>query len=392
MGNLQNLTMIVTLATAACIPAQVNGTTASYDGTASAFGSFAADQQQDWPVPAEIDWFKAPDGKPLRYAHWAPPGEPIGTVIFFQGRTEFIEKNIYTYMDLRNAGYDVWTLDWRGQGLSHRPLGGTDKGYIDSYDTFVADARHFIDTKVSFNKEKPRILLAHSMGGGIGTLYLMRHPTQFDQAVFSSPLIRLPANQDNPPVRIANRGKVLAGLGGSCAGANPFCSWASSFADKVDPCTFRGAVPSNANLRDAADTWRYTHDFAKVALFDCMVIRSQDTAEPDPGLAVGGATSSWLRATFLATDEIAANPARLKTPLLIIGAGGDTVVSNEGQSAFCGESNSSCCRIEIAGAGHEILIEAEDKRQAFMDHFQQFVSRPLQQTPKDFCKSFEKKD
>src|SRR4051794_35919267 len=122
---------ILALAAAACspTPSGPKADTARYDSSPKAFAAFAAEQHQDWPAPVEMGTFQAPDGAPLRYARWTPPGGGrAGTVVFFQGRTEFIEKNIYAYKDLLEDGYDVWTLDWRGQGLSHRPLSGTDKG------------------------------------------------------------------------------------------------------------------------------------------------------------------------------------------------------------------------------------------------------------------------
>jgi alpha-beta hydrolase superfamily lysophospholipase len=229
------------------------------------------------------------------------------------------------------------------------------------------------------------------MGGGIGTLYLLQNGNQFDRAVFSSPLMRLPLDQDRSAVRRINRIKVATGLGSTCAGLNPFsCPWTNSFLHDVDPCTFKGDPPSHDRLTNRLDTERYTHDFAKVAVIDCMVGRSLDPARSEPGLAVGGSTSGWLRATFLATDAIAVDPKQLRTPLLIVGAGGETIVSNEGQKAFCAAASPNCCRVEIEGAGHEILIETEEKRRAFMDHFRRFVAKPWQE-PSAFCATTERR-
>ena len=65
---------------------------------------------------------KTPDGVSLRFARFAPPAGRRGTVCIFPGRTEWIEKYFETVRDLRNRGFAVALLDWRGQGLSDRAL------------------------------------------------------------------------------------------------------------------------------------------------------------------------------------------------------------------------------------------------------------------------------
>ena len=51
-----------------------------------------------------------------------------GTVCVFGGRGEFIEKYFETVNELRNRGFAVATMDWRGQGHSSRQLPDPRKG------------------------------------------------------------------------------------------------------------------------------------------------------------------------------------------------------------------------------------------------------------------------
>src|SRR5262249_33383001 len=116
------------------------------------------------------------------------------TVVHF-GRTEFVERNTRTYSDLVSRGWEVWTLDWRGQGLSDRPLDGdvAIRGYIQSFDVYNSDAELFVHSIVKLDgRPGKHVLLAHSMGAQIALRYLEANPRDFDIVVLTSPLVRLP--------------------------------------------------------------------------------------------------------------------------------------------------------------------------------------------------------
>ena len=70
------------------------------------------------PVPEDVvsGTIKTPDGAELRFARWAPPAGRKGTVCVFTGRGEYIEKYFETVRDLRDRGFAVAMIDWRGQG------------------------------------------------------------------------------------------------------------------------------------------------------------------------------------------------------------------------------------------------------------------------------------
>ena len=71
---------------------------------------------------------KTPDGAELRFARWAPPAGRKGTVCVFTGRSEQIEKYFETVRDLRDRGFAVAMIDWRGQGHSSRRLARSAQG------------------------------------------------------------------------------------------------------------------------------------------------------------------------------------------------------------------------------------------------------------------------
>ncbi|MGD2151177.1 MAG: alpha/beta hydrolase [Desulfobacterales bacterium] len=94
----------------------------------------------------------------------------------------------------------------------------------------------------------------------------------------------------------------------------------------------------------------------------------------NPDLALGGVTYGWLSATFDSID-ILIDPGfakKITTPILIVSAGCDRIVSVNAQKTIC--SLLSHCRFtEIAGARHEILKETDAVRSVFWNEFDRFT-------------------
>jgi lysophospholipase len=63
-------------------------------------------------------------GTALRAARFAadPRVARRGVLVLLSGQTEFIEKYFEVIDELRGRGFDVATMDWRGQGGSSRVL------------------------------------------------------------------------------------------------------------------------------------------------------------------------------------------------------------------------------------------------------------------------------
>lgn len=362
----------------------------SYLGDAASFESFVNKHKKDWSSPIKIAYF-GPDGKEnLRYAHWAAKGTPRGIVVHFNGRTEFIERNIYTYQDLTENGYDVWTMDWRGQGLSARHDADKtpfQKHDIDSYDTYLADAIYFLDHVVRLDTAKgKKVLLAHSMGGQIALRYLLdpRGQQKFDYAVLASPLLRIPL--DNAPFRAGNTMKRYMLGEDSCVLFSGGDTWKSVFANEPNnnkqPACAQIKLPAITSKSGRADAHKYSHDLQKLADTDCLIESSigakhdSESASKGLDLRLACPTSRWLNATFRSTDQVMKSARLLKTPTIILRAGNDEIVSTEGQDDFCEKAGIYCVSIRACdepSPGHELLIEKESVRQAFMREFYHFI-------------------
>src|SRR5260370_37820430 len=168
--------------------------------------------------PAEFVWgsFTAADGAILRWGHLPVRGARADCVMV-GGFGEFIEKQVETVRDLARRGIAVWCLDWRGQGGSARPRHLPTRPRARRFDRDARDLADFAMMKLGSPKgthNRPRLLVAHSMGAAIGLLCLRRHPRLFDAAILSSPMLGLRTGKLPPTLlRVITRPARAAGLG-----------------------------------------------------------------------------------------------------------------------------------------------------------------------------------
>ena len=153
------------------------------------------------PVPEDVvsGTIKTPDGAELRFARWAPPAGRKGTVCVFSGRSEKIEKYFETVRDLRDRGFAVAMIDWRGQGHSSRRLRDPRKGYVRDFADFEIDVETFVQQVVLPDCPPPYFALAHSMGGAVMLRVAHAGKRWFDRMVLSAPMIDLPGRRTSFP-------------------------------------------------------------------------------------------------------------------------------------------------------------------------------------------------
>src|SRR4051812_31176055 len=82
-----------------------------------------------------------PDQRHLRAGIWdLPEGTPKRAIcLLLNGHTEFLEKYDEVAGELRARGFDVVSLDWRGQGASERRSYGNRSGHIGNFEEYDAD-------------------------------------------------------------------------------------------------------------------------------------------------------------------------------------------------------------------------------------------------------------
>ena len=288
-----------------------------------------------------------PDGHRIRYGIWdCQRDEKRGSILLLVGRREFMEKYEETIGELNQRGFDVYCLDWRGQGLSSRLLKNRQKGFIDSYDTYLQDLFLFFSKKVDPLAVSPLIILGHSMGGHIALRFIHDHPEVASLVVLTSPMVDI---LTSPVPRKIIRLIVLCAV---TAGLKHFYVLGSGDYDPGEKFE---------RNRLTSDSKRFLDEKTKIA--------------KNPDLALGGITYGWLLATFESIDRIndAGFAKKITTPVLIVSAGDDKIVSKDAQQRIF-RLLKNCEFTEISGARHEILVETDEVRSVFWAEFDRFTN------------------
>jgi lysophospholipase len=302
----------------------------------------------DAPVPEGLRaiWQEGSDGARLRAAIAPSEGPARGGVVLSPGRTEPIEKYFEVIGELQARGFWVLAHDWRGQGLSHRPLGDRLKGHAEGHGEFVHDFRRLLDW-AGPELPRPWISFSHSMGGALVAMALQTGERRLDAAFMSAPMMGLAAARRLPleAARLVTRAMIRAGR-------------SEAFVyEGYDPML--GPFESNILTHDARRYERY---------------RAQLRACPD--LTLGGVTWGWLAFALDCAAELARPPTARAAglPLTVVCAGEDHLVLNAPARRYA-ERAPQGRYVEIAGAYHEILMETDARRALVWREFDALVER-----------------
>ena len=293
------------------------------------------------------DYFTTQDGICIRYGIWhCTAGNVRGSVVLLHGRNEFLEKYNETIGDLNRKGFDVYSFDWRGQGLSQRLLPDRLKGHIKDYVCYVQDLEDFYIQIISADAVQPLVFLAHSMGAQIALRFLHDHPGIVDRAILTAPLIGIKTGFY--PRWLVNSLTWLA-LKAGFAG------------------TFVPEVKNRNSLKRTFKGNLLTSDPERFLV-------EKKAAAKNPDLALGGLTFGWLAATLMSTSFIMQTDyvEQIRTPMVIVNGGLDKVVCARAQKAVSVRMQ-NCRLIVIDQARHEILMETDRIRSEFWKIFDAFV-------------------
>lgn len=301
------------------------------------------------PPGGETRYLTADDGVGLRCMIW--PGTAVGapgSVILLGGRSEFIEKHFETAGDMLARGFPVASMDWRGHGLSDRPLDNRQKNHYESFAPLVRDLDILVNFISKSGWPRPFLILAHSMGGHVALKYLHDHPGRVEGAVLSAPMVGLTYAPFGPGLSgMLARLALWLGQSRRYAPGQGDYGWLQKSKKTMDLLT--------------SDPERFQDEHELIS--------------ENPALALGGITCGWLAAAMASIKEIngPGYPEAINTPLLVVQAGADRLVDNDIQRAFAERLPKGIFKC-IEGARHELLKERDELRNRFLQAFDGFVS------------------
>lgn len=284
-------------------------------------------------IPFSIRSLTASDGWPLSLLHWKG-GQGRRLLLILPGRAEPAAKYARPAAELMERGYDVWTVDWRGQGLSgwaHGPLAAR-RGHVKSFDRLTDDLAEVLSyLKAERGGQKP-LIVAHSMGGALLLRSWQRLPSlagQMAAALMTGPMIDIPtAPFPRAMARFLSRLAVGLGHGERYA----------------------------LGQRD----WQACSDFAQAR----HRTSSEDAFEDEqlllqefPELQVGGATWGWVDSAFRLCRQLwSARAAWPSLPVrVLVGEHDHYVPFDRHQTFFRRFPDAHVSR--IAGGAHELMHE-----------------------------------
>jgi lysophospholipase len=300
-----------------------------------------------------ISFRSSKDALELRGVEVLQP-RPETAIVISSGRTEsFIKYKEFVY-DLYLEGYSVFSVDYRGQGLSDRILAGEAKrqiGHVRDFQDYVSDLKQFYTDFVRPIGHRKHVLLGHSMGGCIASLYLETHSQDFDAAVLCSPMDELALGFlprfAHDIIDVEDR----LGLGEEYAPGEHGYDEGETFSNK---CLTHSEVRWNLIRREYRD---------------------------NPAAKLGGPSVLWVKLAQEAGRTARQNATDVKVPVLLLQAGDDTIVKPAGQLEFrdrLNQTHPGFCRLEpIDGAFHEIFMESDLYRQPAFDLTLDFIKNQV---------------
>lgn len=262
------------------------------------------------PVFGDVESWTAPDGARLALRR-AEPAAPRAVIFLLHGFGDHSGRYAHVAEWAVARGLALWALDQRGHGGSPGP-----RGHIARFAQYLADVAA-LRRRAAAERPAPQLLLGHSLGGLVALRYLQSAPLGVAGAVVTSPWIatamRAPAWKLAAARVLAD---VLPGVG---------------MATGLDT----GLLSTDPSVGVAADR--------------------------DPLYHQRMTPRAW-REIQAAQSAVVTEADRVTTPLLMLLAGDDRIVSNAAARALGRALPMPAEVVEYDGMFHEILNERERGR------------------------------
>lgn len=288
----------------------------------------------------EEGYFRGENKVKIHYRTYLQEGAK-NCLVILPGRSEPVEKYAEVVYDLLNLeigkNLNFYLLDHRGQGSSDRMKMPNDMGYVDQFRHYVLDLEYFVINQKLESKCEKKFLLAHSLGAGVATAFMLRNLDFFNKVALTSPMLKIMTKPYPYPVaRAIVQTAVAAGRGAKFAvkqkGFNPDI--------KFEDNAFTTSLP------------RF-----KMAM---------STYEMFPKTKLGGVSNRWVLEIMKGTNKIRSHYHEITTPIRVFHAGIETYSEPSEMIKFCDEVI-KCKRTFFPTSKHEVLMDCDETRKIILE-------------------------
>jgi lysophospholipase len=257
-------------------------------------------------------------------------------LVILPGRTEPVEKYAEVIYDLLQTptgkNLDFYLMDHRGQGQSGRMAATADMGYVDHFENYVKDIETFVRLQNLDKKCEHKFLLAHSMGAGIATAFILKNPNVFERVALSSPMLKIMTKPYSyTTARTIVETQTLAGRGAKFAiGQTGF-----------DP---------KATFEKNTFTTSPERFVMAMSMFDTF-----------PTAKLGGVANRWVLEIMRGTNPMRSRYHEISVPLRVFNAGLEAYSEPSEMVKLCQEA-ANCKRIYLETSKHEVMMDRDVNR------------------------------
>jgi alpha-beta hydrolase superfamily lysophospholipase len=185
--------------------------------------------------------FDGVGGIRIVYDTWTPEGPPRGVVVLSHGYAEHARRYDHVAERFGEDGLITYALDHRGHGRS-----GGKRVYLKDISEYTGDFHTLVGIAAREHPDLERVVLGHSMGGGIVFAYGVDHPDDYAAMVLSGPAVYAQAAVSPVMIIVA---KVLGSLMPGLPVENLPADAVSRDPDVVaayeaDPLVYHGKLPA----------------------------------------------------------------------------------------------------------------------------------------------------
>ena len=254
--------------------------------------------------------FAGAEGHSIYYQYWEPESPPRAVLLIAHGAGEHSARYWPLAQFFTGHHYAVAALDLNGHGNSEGI-----PGHVNDFEDYLLELGELHKQVTEHFSGVPVFLLGHSMGGLIGSLYLLQQQAQFQGAIFSGPAIKTIQQPPRLQVLLIRLLAVLAPRLGVLQ------------------------LDASGVSRDPQEVEKY---------------------KEDPLVLHGKMSARMVRELFAGMNAIQAEAAKIALPILLLHGGQDIMTSPEGSRFLYDHVSSMDKTLKIyPGLFHEIFNEPE---------------------------------